>query len=461
MHMTLMPSRARWVLAAGVIALLTMGACKNSVTDSLLDAQDPDIIDPNSVNSAEAADALRIGALSRLRTITAGGEGAWMLGGLMTDEWKSGDTFLQRNETDQRLVQVNNANVQTMYRDLHRARTSAREAIIKLNEFKPLPSSNIGQMYFVMGFAEMTLAENFCSGQPFSDASSGQPTYGNPLSTTQAFQLALAHFDSALTLSQATDAATVAIRNSIQIARARTLINLKQYDNAATAVTSVPTSYQLLATFSLTAGSNQIWSLNTSAKRWVVGDSFDVGGIIANAIPFASAGDTRVRVSGTSTGTSPAGKSFDGSTNFISQSMYGRTDNTAIVSGIDARLMEAEVRLQKDDIAGMMTILNGLRDTSRTLGSINTAVMPALPTPATKTDAINLYFREKAFWTFGRGQRLPDLRRLIRDYGRTAAQVFPSGQFFKGGTYGNDVNFPATVDEENNPNYHGCANRNA
>jgi len=216
-----------------------------------------------------------------------------------------------------------------------------------------------------------------------------------------------------------------------------------------------------LATFSLTAGSNQIWSLNTSAKRWVVGDSFDVGGIIANAIPFASAGDTRVRVTGTSTGTSPAGKSFDGSTNFLFQTMYGRTDNTAIVSGIDARLIEAEVRLKANDIPGMMAILNALRGSAQTLGSITTATMPALADPATSDAAIALYFREKAFWTFGRGQRLPDLRRMIRDYGKTAAQVFPNGQFFKGGTYGNDVNFPATVDEENNPDFHGCANRNA
>ena len=40
---------------------------------------------------------------------------------------------------------------------------------------------------------------------------------------------------------------------------------------------------------------------------------------------------------------------------------------------------------------------------------------------------MTLFFREKAFWTFGRGQRLGDERRLVRQYGRTQDQVFPVG----------------------------------
>ena len=54
-----------------------------------------------------------------------------------------------------------------------------------------------------------------------------------------------------------------------------------------------------------------------------------------------------------------------------------------------------------------------------------------------------------------------DLRRLIRQYGRTQDNVFPVGTFFKGGNYGTDVNFPVHVDEQNNPEFTGCADRNA
>jgi len=84
-----------------------------------------------------------------------------------------------------------------------------------------------------------------------------------------------------------------------------------------------------------------------------------------------------------------------------------------------------------------------------------------LSNPADQTSAVSLFFREKAFWTFGRGQRLSDLRRLIRQYKRTEDQVFPSGPFFKGGSYGHDVNLPVPNSEQVNPLFHGCIDRNA
>lgn len=452
----------RGIVAAGAMlsATLAFTACDN-ITDSLLEATDPDVIEPGTINTPEAAEALRIGALGRFRNITAGGEGAWLLGGLLTDEWKSGDTFLQRNETDQRQIQENNGNVQGMLREIYRARTNALEALNALDEFKPDPASSRAELYFVIGFAEITLAEAFCNGAPLSDASTGTPVYGPPLSNAEIFTAALGNMDQALTLATGTDAASVYVRHAASIGKARALINLDRAGEAATAVAGVPDDYQYNVTFSLNAGSNQIWALNTSARRWVVGDSFDTAGIIDNALPFASAQDPRVPNVGSPIGTSAAGKSFDGSTNFIRQSVYGRTDPAPVVSGLDAELYKAEAALRAGDIAGMMTILNALRATEQSIGAITTPVMAPLATPATEAAAIDLYFREKAFWNFGRGQRLGDLRRLVRQYGRSQADVFPSGPFHKGGNYGVDVNFPVTVDELNNPEFTGCTNRDA
>jgi starch-binding outer membrane protein, SusD/RagB family len=79
---------------------------------------------------------------------------------------------------------------------------------------------------------------------------------------------------------------------------------------------------------------------------------------------------------------------------------------------------------------------------------------------------VDQLFRERAFWLFGRGTRTGDLRRLIRQYGRTAASVFPVGAWHKGGNYGPDVNFPIPQIEENNPNVPTsqakiCIDRNA
>jgi len=70
-------------------------------------------------------------------------------------------------------------------------------------------------------------------------------------------------------------------------------------------------------------------------------------------------------------------------------------------------------------------------------------------------------FRERAFWMFGTGHRLGDLRRLIRQYGRTAETIFPTGAYPKGGNYSTDVNIPLSADEANNPHFAGCTDRNA
>ena len=135
----------RVVAAAAVSTALFSLGCSN-VKDDLLSAEDPDVISPSAISTPEAADALRIGALGRLRNMTAGsgqGDSPWMFSGLLTDEWKSGDTFLQRNETDQRTVQENNANWNSVYRDLHRARTSPFSATCapSLNHPPPAPDA--------------------------------------------------------------------------------------------------------------------------------------------------------------------------------------------------------------------------------------------------------------------------------------------------------------------------------
>lgn len=464
--MITMTRRVRRVMTAGFIAALpTMFAC-NQLREDLLSAQDPDIITPESVKSAAGADAQRIGVLSRLRNLGPGGGGsngtAWTQSGLLVDEWKSSNTFSQHNETDERKVQDNNGVVLSALRDLYRARLSARDAIGGLQEFKPSPAWGIGQMYFVMAFAETLLGELFCNGTPLGTVVDGAIEYGPPLSNAEMFALALQHIDSALTFTTATDAATVAIRNTALVQKARILIDLNRHAEVAALLSGVPTNFQNLATFSLTSGDNAIWSINNSQKRFVPGDSVDPAGRIINAIPFASAGDPRVPVVGTSTGTSPVGRGFDNSTNFIRLDLFSRSGAMPIVSGIDARLYEAEARLKAGDIPGVMTILNALRAAPQNLGTITTPAMPALATPASQADAITLYFREKAFWTFSRGMRLGDMRRQIRQYGRTEAEVFPKGTFFKfNSPYGTDVNFPVMREELANPQFTGCTDRNA
>jgi hypothetical protein len=73
-------------------------------------------------------------------------------------------------------------------------------------------------------------------------------------------------------------------------------------------------------------------------------------------------------------------------------------------------------------------------------------------------------FRERAFWLYGTGHRMGDMRRLIRQYHRTIQQTFPQGLMSASqGTplfyTSNAVFVPPSEELANNPNYHGCLNR--
>jgi hypothetical protein len=377
----------------------------------------------------------------------------------------SGDTFFQTDDKDRRAVPAGSSSTSPWPQQ---TRGYAIDALNALKTYEPTATAKIAQMYFVEGWIEMDISEHFCNGSPFGTTVNGIPQYTKQLTNAEAYTMALAHFDSALTaVGSATDTLSVMVRNAIRVAKGRTQRDLGQFAAAAATVSSVPTNFAWNLTYSVTTGDNGPYSMNapTANPRYVVGDSFDiVNGVktlLKNALPFASAGDPRVPVVGKTDATSP--KAADGVTTLVYHQLWGtnRSASVPLVNGIDARLMEAEGKLQANDIPGMMAILNGLRASPEQLGNLAVPAMQPLATPATRDAAIDLLFRESAFWQFGRGTRLGNLRRLIRQYGRSQENVFPDGPFHKGGVHGTDVNFSIPDAEFTNPNYNGCLDRNA
>ena len=77
---------------------------------------------------------------------------------------------------------------------------------------------------------------------------------------------------------------------------------------------------------------------------------------------------------------------------------------------------------------------------------------------ALNEDRIDLLFRERAFWLFGTGHRLGDLRRLVKHYGRDAESVFPSGAYHLGGKYdtATSLGFDIKGEEQANTGVTGC-----
>jgi len=458
-------NRARVTMAAAtaIVGSLLLGACDPKA--ELLTPQQPGVISPASVTSATAANALYAGALGRWKASMNGGggntEALWNWEALFTDEVRSSDTFSQRNDADQRNLQTNDGVLTPIYQAAQQARGRARDAINALLAYNDtdVGKQHVGEMYLMMGYIEMAMSQVFCNGIPFGETVGGVPQYTPPLTNADGSKLAIARLDTALTYFTGTDAGTQNLINAVRVTKGRAQVDLGDFGGAAATVASVPTSFQYNFDYSQTTFDNEWWVMGPSVKRYTAGDSVDKAGQIFNAIPFVRLGDPRVSITDTKT------TAEDNTSNFYQVNNWGRDDPIPPLSGIDARLIEAEAKLQANDIPGMMTILNALRTSPQTIGIFRIAAMAALPTPADKTAATDLFFREKALWQYERGYRMDDLRRLVRQYGRTQDKVFPSGNFTRNGTpsgvFGSQVAFPVPDHEINNPNFHGCLDTKA
>jgi hypothetical protein len=418
--------------------------------DEILNVEDPDIINPENVQSVAGAEAVRLGVLSRFVGMTSGAtgqnEGLFLLGGLFTDELINGDSYIARQEIDQRVITPENNFLRDANRQIHRTRVGARQAIELIREYNPsAPGWHLGEMFMVEAYAINILAEHYCDGLILSEiAADGTPTYGEPITTAAAFEQALALVDEGLGEVTGSTGNDARVRGALALLKGRILTNLNRHAEAATAVAGVPTGYEYVHLHSQTTWSSVWWTLHINARRYSVAEL--EGG---NGLDFMSAGDPRVP---TCIGGDDACKSI-GVTRLDRDDLVrpfnvlmlwpGREDPIAIMKGVDGRMIEAEALLKEGNPTAALAELNEAR-----------AAEGLEPLADAGTDAarVNQLFRERAFWQFGRGFRTGDLRRLIRQYGRTQSDVWPVGTFHKGGSFGVDVDIPVPQAEQNNPN---------
>ncbi len=440
---------------AGALAaagILVLGACD---TGELLDAETPDIIDPSDVESPAGANAVRVGALARFTQATTGTESLVVLGGLFADEWVNGDTFTDRHEVDQRRVQPGNSFVTTADRNLHRGRLSAAQAVALMDEYLPsAPGWQKGEMHLIQAYLVNLAGEVYCNGLTFSEvAADGTLTYGTPITTQAAFQRALGHTDDGLAAVAGSSADAVRVRNALQLTRARILLNLDQPAQAAQAASQVPDGFAYEMYHSVTAFDNALWSWNVNSRRYSVSNNEGV-----NGLNFATAGDPRVPVCEApcpQVGVTSATRDDASRPLHVQLIAPARESAVALMQGVDARMIEAEAALRAGNAQAALDLVNAARAT---------VDLDPLTDPGTEAGRVDLLFREKAFWTFARGYRMGDLRRLVRQYGRAQDSVFPTGDWHKAGaSYQGDVNMPIPLAESNNPNIPAnavCTDRN-
>jgi len=428
----------------GSLVAILLAACSGA-----LDVKDPDVINPGDVNNPDGAVAAYNGGIGDFAFANDGdggiNEGQILVSGVMSDEYSDVETFPTRIEYDSRSINEQNGTLATVFFNLQKARVALQDATQALQRYAPDPDSRVGEMFALTGLTYVYFGENYCSGVPFSERlPDGSIHYGEPLSTDSILDRAVARFDSA-----AGATADPQIVGLAAVGKGRALIDKGDYAAAAAAVSGVPTGflYQTAHSISSVRQFNGVFVFNAQAPggtaRFAVAESEGLVGL-----NFRDAGDPRV--------VAPAdGFGFDGADTLYVLAKYAGTDSpVAVASGVEARLIEAEAQLQAGNGATMVASLNALRADAANNGGFSLA---ALADPGTQAGREDLLFRERAFWLFATGHRLGDLRRLVRQYGRSVNAAYPNGTYVKTGTaYGNNTELPVPFDERNNPNYTGC-----
>lgn len=432
----------------GLIGLLTMLIFGISSCDSMLEVTDPDIVTPDNLNSEAGIATLRAGSLGDLAVAISGsaaGHGATtgliIMSGLMADEFDYSGTFPTRREADTRIVQNVNFDIDRIYGNLHRARASAEATVDLINTFGGFDNTK-SEMESVVGYVYILFAETYCSGISFSKAPAdgGDLILGEPQTTDQMFQAAINWFDDAI--ADATPGSD--LEYLARVGKARALLGLGQISDAADEVSSVPDDfvYNVEHSENSLRQQNGVYIMSTVRRQFSIADG--KGG---NGLMYRSSNDPRTPWEDN------GAFGQDDITPYYNQLKYDdASDPIVFTSGIEARLIEAEAAAQATQNATVESIHTALR---ATIG-----LPPEDLSGMTQNQLLNYHFAERAFWLYSTAHRQGDLRRLVRVYGRSVSDVFPTGDYFKGGSYDSNVVFPVPQSEANNPNYVGCLDTN-
>lgn len=435
--------RSVWVVLAALA--LPMAACD---LDELLKVEDPDTVNEDTTEDPGFIDVLVAGALGDFTVAYSGNGGDALLSttSLLTDEFFSTGTFSTRTATDRRIQQTpaNGNTSDGAYNNLQQARRALMKATRAVADHpdKGTGDADYAKLSALWGYTYVALGEAFCSYVPISDDENPDPADGPPRTSAQLFEEALPLFDQA-----GSDLA--------RVGKGRALLNLGRWDDAAGAVASVATSFNHFIDHSENGANNPFFSLQSNGRYSL---SHMEGGN-QTGMPYRGGDgednanqDPRLPwVEDPSGGFDPVFRLF------LAMKYPYRTSNVVLASGIEARLIEAEAALNTGgDWLGM---LNALRADVGTLMAaqiddygdwVSSPSLAPLTDPGSEAARVDLLMQERAMWLWGTGHRIADMRRMINYYGRTEADVYPSGAYHKGGSHGPDVVFPVDFDEGNN-----------
>lgn len=357
----------------------------------------------------------------------------------------SDEAYTDHTEISIREVSLHNFNDlngtnESVFGNVSRARASADDAVTRLKVILGAgagTSLSVARALAYGGYSYILLGEGFCEAPV---------NLGAGLPSAELLKLAVAHFDSAITIAQAY--AAVAGTSAANVAAATDLINMSRVGaaraslkggdaaKARTYAALVPDAYEKLSYYS--ANSVRENNIMNSGIR-------TVGAWMSMAIPFLSLSDPRVPQSTTSRGGLQQGalwiplrpSQYSGWVATGTPQTIDITSNIRFASGLEARYIQTEA---DGPTAAMLTFVNARR-----------AVGGKAAVNLTGSALLAEFRMQRGIDFYLTGQRLGDMRR----YAAAGTDLFPKGKYpVNAEVYGTNTCFIVPRSEKTgNPNY--------
>lgn len=460
-------SRVRALAAAGLVVGVA-AACHGNI----LDVTDPDVVTPSQLTGPGSVSPLNAGVINDFRISY---DSYALSSGLLGDEFELSGTFSTRIPMDERNMEPDNGSITPdVYSPVMVSVASADNAAKLLSEAESDPDfadiigdvkEGLARARLFGAYGRMFLAEGFCQS-----ILSSPVVESAPLGSQDRARDALTLFEKAE--ATASDAGLGSLAAAAAVGQGRALMFLGRYDEAAQAVSSVPTGFVLTVAHSTNqdAERNSIYDLtwgDQQALRWTVGNGTDVDRHLERWPFYDEWVDQGLLI--------PPGqhskKAFNGSSPVSLQTEYGGQDPggaaqsrtgagpaapVVVASGWEAQMVQAEAELRNGQFAAAQSRVNALLTDAAQANNPIKRVNPNVPfgafgpvsLSADSTLKANLrqIGRARAAGMWLQGQRQGFTRRLILNDG-TAFDFYPQG------TEGSDIAYPIPNQEfDNNPN---------
>jgi hypothetical protein len=350
-----------------------------------------------------------------------------------------------------------NTTLDDLFRILEVARASNEKAAAAYAQFSPADPGRL-TMLNLGAYTYELLAETFCGNVPVSNfAASGSFVYGAPLTTDSLLRVAKGEFLQALAVAatdtQVADSQEVNYEiHRAQVGLARALTFEGRLDSAALVAANVPDGYadSIERSSNSPSENNGIYWYTNIEARYGVTSGEGINGL--NFTIDGANGDPRINIGAPNIQTTVGLDDYTVDTIQQKYPTYGASGQLATAA--EARLIQAEDFILNGSPGQALAQLNKARQ------DVSPGMMALGALPSDMASQIDTLFAERAYDLWMTGHREGDLRRLVRPttavlpgYGLAQTSVWPTGAYFKNGTYGSQVALLIPRGENENPQY--------